>query len=293
MPGHRANWKGHIRFGDVSFPVALYTAASTAERIAFHTLNRKTGNRVKREFVDSETSAIVDREEQVKGYELDSGDYVVLEPEDVVAAVPESDKTLAIEAFIPCSQIDTAYVDKPYYLAPDDVGRDAYVLLRDAMQKEGVVAIAHTVLFRRMRTVLIRAHGRGLVASTLNFDYEVRSAETAFEDLPDLKIEGEMMELAKHIIGAKRGRFDASAFDDRYEAAVADLVKAKIEGRALPKRAAPVASKPGDLLQVLRDSAGSGVKKLKPKRAANANKKAARKKQGEDKKAATPARRAR
>ena len=62
MPGHRANWKGHIRFGDVSFPVALYTAASTAERIAFHTLNRKTGNRVKREFVDSETSAIVDRE---------------------------------------------------------------------------------------------------------------------------------------------------------------------------------------------------------------------------------------
>lgn len=293
MPGHRANWKGHIRFGDVSFPVALYTAASTAERIAFHTLNRKTGNRVKREFVDSETSAIVDREEQVKGYELDSGDYVVLEPEDVAAAVPESDKTLTIEAFIPCSQIDAAYIDKPYYLAPDDVGRDAYVLLRDAMQKEGVVAIAHTVLFRRMRTVLIRAHGRGLIASTLNFDYEVRSAETAFEDLPDLKIEGEMMELAKHIIGAKTGRFDASAFDDRYEAAVADLVQAKIEGRALPKRAAPVASKPGDLLQALRDSAGSDVKKPKLKRAANANKKAVRKKQGEDKKAATPARRAR
>jgi DNA end-binding protein Ku len=277
----------------VSFPVALYTAASTAERIAFHTLNRKTGNRVKREFIDSETSATVDREDQVKGYELDNGDYVVLEPEDVAAAVPESDKTLALEAFVPCSQLRTEYFDKPYYLTPDDVGRDAYVLLRDAMKKEAVVAIAHTVLFRRMRTVLIRAHGQGLIASTLNFDYEVRSSEEAFKELPDLKIEGEMMELAKHIIGAKKGRFDAGDFDDRYEAAVAELVKAKIEGRAPAKRAAPVASKPGDLLQALRDSAGGGAKKAKPKRAANANKSSSRKKQTENKKAATPARRAR
>lgn len=293
MAGHRANWKGHIKFGDVTCPVALYTAASTSERIAFHTLNRKTGNRVKREFIDSETGAPVEREDQVKGYELDSGKYVVLKPDEVAAVVPDSDKTLAIEAFIPCSQIDTSYFDKPYYLAPDKIGLDAFVLLRDAMKKESVVAIAHTVLFRRMRTVLIRPHGKGLIASTLNFDYEVRPSETAFEDLPDLKIGGEMMDLAKHIIGAKKGKFDARAFDDRYEAAVVELVKAKIEGRALPKRAAPVASKPGDLLQALRESAGLGAKKTKPKRAANANK-STRPKKTETKKqaAAQPARRA-
>ncbi|CAD7035309.1 Ku protein [Pseudorhizobium endolithicum] len=277
MAGPRANWKGYIKFGEVSCPVALYTAASSSERIAFNTLNRKTGNRVKREFIDGETGDPVERDDQVKGYEVENGQYIVLEPDEVAAATPQSDKTLRIEAFVPCSQIDTTYFDKPYYLAPDKMGTDAFLLLRDAMKKEKVAAIARTVLFRRMRTVLIRAHGKGLIASTLNFDYEVRSSEKAFEDMPDLKIEGEMLELAEHIIGTKKGSFDASTFDDRYEAAVAELVKAKIEGRALPKKKAPVASKPGDLLQALRESAGIGAKETKPKRtASNANRGAGR-----------------
>ncbi|OMQ46582.1 Ku protein [Ensifer sp. 1H6] len=278
MVAPRANWKGYIKFGEVTCPVALYTAASTSDRIAFNTLNRKTGNRVKREFVDGETGDTVERDDQVKGYEMENGQYVVLEPEEMAEAVPDSDKTLKIEAFIPCSQIDTIYFDKPYYLAPDKLGTDAFVLLRDGMKQEKVAAIARTVLFRRVRTVLIRVHGKGLIASTLNFDYEVRSADKAFEDLPDLKIEGEMLDLAGHIIETKKGSFDASSFDDRYEAAVAELVKAKIEGRSLPKRKAPAASKPGDLLQALRESAGMGAKKTKAKRtAANVNKGAARK----------------
>ncbi|MBB2686156.1 MULTISPECIES: Ku protein [Rhizobium] len=297
MAGPRANWKGYIRFGEVSCPVALYTAASSSERIAFNTLNRKTGNRVKREFIDSETGDPVERDDQVKGYEVENGQYVVLEPDEVAAAIPESDKTLKIEAFIPCSQIDTTYFDKPYYLAPDKIGTDAFLLLRDGMKKEGVAAVAKTVLFRRLRTVLIRAHGKGLIASTLNFDYEVRSSEKAFEEMPDLKIEGEMLQLAEHIIGTKKGSFDASTFDDRYEAAVAELVKAKIEGRTLPKRKAPAASKPSDLLQALRESAGIGAKETKPKRtAANANRGAGRQKAAKPaaktKQASAPRRRA-
>ncbi|MBB2719631.1 UNVERIFIED_ORG: DNA end-binding protein Ku [Rhizobium etli] len=297
MAGPRANWKGYIKFGEVSCPVALYTAASSSERIAFNTLNRKTGNRVKREFIDSETGDPVEREDQVKGYEVENGQYVVLEPEEVAAAVPESDKTLKIDAFIPCSQIDTTYFDKPYYLAPDKMGTDAFLLLRDGMKQEKVAGIARTVLFRRLRTVLIRPHGKGLIASTLNFDYEVRSSDKAFEEMPDLKIEGEMLELAEHIIGTKKGSFDASTFDDRYEAAVAELVKAKIEGRTLPKKKAPVASKPSDLLQALRESAGLGAKEMKPKRtAANANRTAGRPKAAKpaakSKPAAAPTRRA-
>lgn len=279
MVAPRANWKGFIKFGEVACPVALYTAASSSERIAFNTLNRKTGKRVKREFVDSETGDPVERDDQVKGYEIDNGQYIVLEPEEVAAAVPDSDKTLKINAFIPCDEIDDVYFDKPYYLAPDKMGIGAFVLLRDGMKKAKVAAIARTVLFRRARTVLIRPHGKGLIATTLNFDYEVRSSEEAFEELPDLKIEGEMLELAEHIIGTKRGSFDASTFDDRYEAAVAELVKAKIEGRALPKKKAPPASKPSDLLQALRESAGIGGKKAEPKQtAANANKGASRQK---------------
>ena len=298
MVSPRANWKGFIKFGEVSCPVALYTATSSSERIAFNTLNHKTGNRVKREFVDSETGKPVERDDQVKGYEIDNGQYIVLEPDEVASAVPESNKTLNIDVYIPCAQIDTTYFDKPYYLAPDKMGTDAFVLLRDGMKNEKVAAIARTVLFRRMRTLLIRPHGKGLIANTLNFDYEVRSSAKAFEDMPDLKIEGEMLELAEHIIGTKKGTFDASTFDDRYEAAVAELVKAKIEGRSLPKRKAPVASKPSDLLQALRESAGLGSKETAPKRtAANANKGAAREKAAakpvaKSKPAATPTRRA-
>ncbi len=298
MVAPRANWKGFIKFGEVSCPVALYTAASSSERIAFNTLNRKTGNRVKREFVDSETGDPVERDDQVKGYEIENGQYIILEPDEVAAAVPDSDKTLKIDAFVPCNEIDDVYFDKSYYLAPDKMKTDAFVLLRDGMKTAKMAAIARTVLFRRVRTVLIRPHGKGLIATTLNFDYEVRSSEDAFEELPDLKIEGEMLELAEHIIGTKKGSFDASSFDDRYEAAVAELVKAKIEGRALPKKKAPPASKPSDLLQALRESAGIGGKKAEPKRtAANANKgtsrqKAAKPAAAKSKPAASPTRRA-
>jgi len=107
-----------------------------------------------------------------------------------------------------------------------------------------------------MRTVLIRPHGKGLIATTLNYDYEVRSSKKAFEEIPKLKIEGEMLDLAKHIIGTKKGTFDPATFDDRYEAALADLVKAKIEGKALPKPEKVKVSKPNDLLAALRESAG-------------------------------------
>lgn len=267
MVAARANWKGYIKFGEVACAVALYTAASASERIAFNTLNRATGNRVRREFVDSENGDPVEREDQVKGYEVENGDYVVLESDEVAAAVPDSDKTLKIEAFVPCDEIDDVYFDKPYYLAPDKMGADAFRLLRDGMRQAKVAALARTVLFRRLRTVLIRPHGKGLIGTTLNFDYEVRSAKEAFDDIPAMKIEGEMLDLAKHIINTKKGSFDAKSFDDRYDAAVAELVKAKIEGKALPKKKAPPPAKKSDLLEALRQSAGLGASE-KPKRAA-------------------------
>ncbi|ASP82431.1 non-homologous end joining protein Ku [Sinorhizobium meliloti] len=252
----RAQWKGYLRFGEVTAPVALYTATSTSDRIAFHTVNRETGNRVRREFIDSVSGKPVEKEDQVKGYEIGDERYVVLEPEEVASAVPESDKTLRVQAFIPCDEVEKVYFDKPYYLTPDKMGTDAFALLREGMRKKKVAAIAQTVLFRRMRTILLRPHDKGLIATTLNFDYEVRSAKEAFKEIPDIKIEGEMLDLAKHIIGMKKGTFSAEEFDDRYEAALADLIKAKLEGKSLPKRAPPKVSKANDLLEALRQSAG-------------------------------------
>lgn len=297
MTAARANWKGYIKFGEVTCPVALYTASSSSDRISFNILNRKTGNRVRREFIDSETGDVVEREEQVKGFETGNGKFVVLEPDEIAAAVPESDKTLAIEAFIRCDEIDDVYFDKPYYLSPQEMGEEAFALLRDGMKEANVAAIAATVLFRRMRTLLIRPFEDGLVATTLNFDYEVRSSEEAFEDVREIKLDREMLELASHIIGTKKGSYDPEKFDDRYEDALSDLVKAKIEGRKIPKRPAPKASKPGDLLQALRESAGLGAKDASATAPApkSANTNASRKKAASAKgaKSARPARGAR
>lgn len=258
----RANWKGFLKVAEVVCPVALYTAASTSERIAFHTINRASGHRVRRQFVDSETGQPVEKDDQVKGYEVSQGDYVVLDPEEVAAAVPDSDKTLSVSAFIGCAEIDDVYFDKPYYLAPaDKMAEEAFALIREGMRKKKVAAIAQTVLFRRVRTLLIRAHGDGLIGTTLNFDYEVRSAKEAFSDIPATKIKGEMLELAEHIINTKKGKFDASKFDDRYEAALAELVKAKLEGKTIERRKEPKGEKVVDLMAALRQSAGVGGKK--------------------------------
>lgn len=266
----RANWKGYLKVAELSCSVGLYTAASTSERIAFHTINRATGHRVNREFIDSESGKPVDREDQVKGYEVGPDDYVVLEPEELAEAVPESDKTLNVEAFIDCSDVDRVYFDRPYYLAPADKhAEEVYALIREGMRAKNVAALARTVLFRRMRTVLIRAHDQGMIANTLNFNYEVRSAEEAFDDVPEMKIEGEMLELAEHIIDTKAGKFDPTQFEDRYDAAVAELVKAKAEGRKLPRRKAPEPSKVVDLMQALRESAGAKGKKKGSSRSAS------------------------
>ena len=260
MPKPRANWKGVLKVGEVTAGVALYTAASTSERVAFHTLNRQTGHRVQRQFVDSETGKPVEREDQVKGYETPQGQVVMLEPEEIAAAVPESDKTLTVEGFVALDAIDTVYFDRPYYLAPsDEISAEAFDLLRDGMRDAKVAALAQTVLFRRLRTVLIRPEDDGMIATTLNFDYEVRSEEQAFADIPKRKLDREMLDLASHIIKTKAGRFDPAAFDDRYEAALAELVQAKIEGRKIKPLPKKRQGKVVSLLDALRESAKGGA----------------------------------
>lgn len=263
----RANWRGHLKVAELSCAVGLFTAASTSERVAFHTINRRTGNRVQREFIDSGTGKTVDRDDQVKGYEIGKDEYIVLEPEEISAAVPESDKILNVRGFLPCGEIDTVYFDKPYYLAPGDrTAEEAYVLIRDGMRAKKVAALARTVLFRRCRTVLIRPHDEGLIANTLNFDYEVRSAAEAFEPIADVTIQDEMLQLAKHIIATKAGEFDPAEFDDRYDAALAKLVKAKAEGRTIKPPKLQKDDKTVDLMEALRQSAraADGSKPSRP-----------------------------
>ena len=261
MAPPRASWKGFLTIAEVTLPVALYAAVSSSERIVLHTVNRATGNRLQRQYVDASTGAAVEREDQVKGYEVSKDQYVMLDPEEIAAATPVSDKRLTVSAFVDCDEVDDVYLDRPYFLAPSDrSGETAFTLIRDGLRASAAAAIAEAVLFRRVRTLLIREHDGGLVANTLNFDYEVRAAKEAFADVPAIKIKREMLDLAEHIIKTKQGVFDPSSVSDRYEAALAELVRAKLEGRTI---AAPKPVKRpavSDLMTALRESA-----KMSPK----------------------------
>jgi DNA end-binding protein Ku len=285
----RANWKGYLKVGELSCRVALYTAASTSDRVSFHIINRETGHRVHRQMVDADTGHEVDKDDIVKGYEVASGEYVVLEPDEVKAAIPQSGKTLEMETFISCGDVDTIFLDRPYYLAPvDKASAEVFNLIRKGLEQKSVAALARTVLFRRLRTLLIRPSEEGLIASTLNYDHEVRPAHEIFSDIADFKIEGEMLDLAEHIIGTKRGTFDPTEFDDRYEAALAELIRAKIEGRKLPERPKPKEKEVSSLLDALRQSAGAS----NAKKTATAKKGASTKKLASKSKAAAPQRKA-
>ncbi|TCK30994.1 DNA end-binding protein Ku [Ancylobacter aquaticus] len=272
----RATWKGFLKLGELVCAVGLYTAVSASDRVSLHMVNRKTGNRLSRRFVDSQTGKVVEREEQVKGYEVDSGDYILLEPDEIAEVTPKGDKALTIERFLPCGEVDDLYFDRPYYLRPADQSSQAsFAVIREGLRKQKVAAVASAVLFRRPRSVLIRAHDEGLIATTLNYDYEVRSAQEAFEDIREVKMEPEMLDLARHIIETKSGRFQPETFDDRYDDALAELVRAKMEGRKIapPKKSS---AKVVSLLDALRESAGvAGGAKAAAKKAA---KKAAAKK---------------
>lgn len=254
----RATWKGFLTLGELGCAVSLHAAVSTSGRVSFRTVAAETGHAVQRRYVDEDTGEEVDRDDQVKGYETASGDPVLLDAEEVAATQPESDRTLAIEGFLPCTEVDPVYFDRPYFLAPaDHASAPAFALIRDALAQKSMTALAHAVLFRRARKLLLRAYEEGMVATTLHFDYEVRAESETFGGIKDFKVEGEMLELATHIIATKRGTVDVHAFEDRYEAAVVDLVRRKLEGKPIRKPKAPARGHAVSLLDALRESAGA------------------------------------
>jgi len=234
----RPNWKGYLKLSLVSCPVALYPATTTSERVSFRTLNRQTGNRVRRQFVDEQTGKPVAAEDQAKGYEVAKGEYVKLEDDELKAVAIESNHTINIERFVPSADIEMLYLDTPYYLAPTDrVGEEAFAVIREAMRAEKVVGLARAVLFRRERVLKLEPWTKGIVATSLHFANEVHAADSYFAEIPDLELPKEMLELAKHIIHKMAGRFEPDQFEDRYESALIELIRSKQKG--MPVKAQP------------------------------------------------------
>lgn len=246
----RSNWKGYLKLSLVSCPVQLFPATSSKERVSFHLLNRETGNRLRRRLVDPETEAEVESDDQVKGYQVGKNEYILIEEEEIEKVALESSHTIDIEAFVPREEIDEAYLETPYYLAPDGkMGEEAFAVIREAMRSKNVVGIGRVVLYRRERPIMLEPRGKGLVATTLRYAYEVRDDEEYFETIGEVGVPEEMLDLATHIIGRKMGHFDPKLFEDRYQNALVEIIDAKRNHRPVKSAATP--SKPSNVVSLM------------------------------------------
>jgi DNA end-binding protein Ku len=279
----RAYWKGYLKLSLVSCPIFLYPATSEREKITFHQMNKNTGNRIKYRKVDAETGDEVDTDDIIKGYEVGKGQYIEVDPEELEAIALESKRTIEIDEFVPKDQIDELYLNNPYYIVPDGkVGAEAFAVIREAINKEGMVAVGKVVFTSREHIIALEARGKGMVGITLRYPYEVRSEREYFDDIPEPKITKDMLDLATHIVETKKGKFDPKKFEDQYEDALKELLKKKQHGEKIevPKERAP--AKVVNLMDALRRSieAGGGAKGKPPVRSvqhrSGAKKKASR-----------------
>jgi Ku protein len=232
--GRRAYWKGYLKLSPVTCPVALYPASSQSEKTHFHQINRKTANRLRQQMVDEETGRVWTRTNKGRGYNLGGGKYVEIEPNELEAVQVESTHTIEIDKFVPEGDIDKRYYERPYYIVPDGKGgEEAFAVIRDAMRNKGRVALARIVFANREHILAVEAWGKGMLGTTLRYDYEVRDEKDVFRGIPTPRIPKDMIELASHILDTKAGRFDASQFKDEYELAVRKLVKRKAAGKTI------------------------------------------------------------
>jgi DNA end-binding protein Ku len=259
----RAYWKGYLKLSMVTCPIAMYPATSTAERVSFHRINKKTGNRLKQQLVDAESLEPVEKEDIGRGYEIGKGQYLQVDDEEIEKVQIETTHTIEIDSFVPRSEVDDRYLDGTYYVAPtDQVGQEAFAVIRDAIRQKDMVGLGRVVLARREHVVLLEAFDKGLLATTVRYAYEVRDQAAYFEDIPELKLPGEMKELAAHIVDSKAAHFDPTKFADHYETALVELLRAKQAGRVIeaPKEQ-PAPQRVINLMDALRASIGAETKK--------------------------------
>jgi DNA end-binding protein Ku len=256
----RPNWKGYLKLSLVSCPVALYPATSTSQRIRFNIINRETGNRIRNEVVDAETGDPVEPEDRVKGYQFEKGEYVLVEDDELDNVALESTHTIDIEQFVPMAEVDRIYLDESFFLVPqDEMGQEAFAVIREAMRKDDLVGLARVVIYRREHLLLLAPRGKGMMATALRYKTEVRKEKDYFDGIENVKVTPDMLKLAVQILESKKGHFDPSKFEDRYENALMDLIKAKRAGRKPPKLSEERPSNVINLMDALRRSARGGA----------------------------------
>jgi DNA end-binding protein Ku len=278
-----ASWNGYLRLSLVTCAVRLYPAATESKKIRFHLINPETGNRISMRAHDAETGEELERSSLVKGYEYDRKKYVTLTNEELDQVKLESTKTIEIERFVDVRKIDVNYFDSPYFIVPDGkVAAEAYRVICDAMAEEKVAGVGRVVLSSREHPLIVQPRDGGLTMTTLRAKDELRDASEYFSEIPDVKVDKRMVEMAKSIIEKMKGDFDPGFFVDRYQDALQELVQAKVKGLPVKEQPEPEPTNVVNLFDALKRSLNEAPRKgpapsRKPAPAAKAAKPRAKK----------------
>lgn len=263
----RSFWKGYLKLSLVTCPVAMVPATTDNEKVRFHTLNRKTGNRVVSQYVDAETGKPVDQDNEVRGYERAENEYVQLEEDELDGVALESTRTIDIDMFVPRQSIEWIWYDKPHYLTPDDqVGEEAFSVIRDAMAATDMVGISRLVMYRRERAVMLVPRDNGIVLWTLRYGEEVRDPAAYFGDLKTSKPDSKLMTLVKKLIDERTKEWTPKMVDDPVQDRLLDIIADKQKGKkrtAKPKAEAPPETSGNviNIMDALKKSIAAGKKK--------------------------------
>ena len=228
----RAFWTGNLRLSLVNIPVRLYPATSTERKIELHQIHEPSGKRIRYQKVAPGVGA-VENEDIIKGYEYEKGKYVLLDQKEIDDLKLESKQTIELVRFVEPSAIDARYFEKPYYLLPDgDAAEEGYAIMLKALNQADKIGVGNFILRGQSNIVALKPCGKGLLLEILRHADEVKSADTFFEEVPNVKVDKEALELAVELIERKSGAFEPEKFKDEYTDAVWELINAKLEHRA-------------------------------------------------------------
>lgn len=271
----RPYWSGTIRLSLVSLPVHVYAALNRSKQIAFHEIYKPTGERVHHQLVAGDKE--VDRDDIVKGYEVEKGEYVLIDPDDIKDLKIPSSKTLDIAQFVDADAIDAVYFESPYFVAPAAKSDQAtFAVIRDALRSSGKVGVGQLAIGGRERLCALKPCGSGLLLETLRYEDEIKDSDPYFDSIRNKQADSEELDLARELIKRKTAKFDAGKFHDHYREALQELIDARVENRE-PE---PVAEeRPRAKVVNLMDALRKSLKEPEaaPKPAANQDKPASRK----------------
>jgi DNA end-binding protein Ku len=229
----RPYWTGFLKLSLVTIGVRLYTATSERDRMRFHQIHQPSGERVRQQLVVPGLGP-VEREDIVKGYEYQKGQYVTVDPDDIKRLRLETTDTIDIVAFV--ADIDPIYFDQPYYLVPDgSVAEEGYRVIREALAQSGKTAVGRVVINGQERTLAIRPLGTGLLGNAVRYADEVRRPEDYFGAIGAAAVDQDELAIMDQIIKRKTRSFDPDEFADRYQVALRELIDEKLQGRLPPQ----------------------------------------------------------